>query len=81
MINKYSTFSFFIPASHIYILSVLDLLLHLALVWILKVHHGPVRFKGHLSPLIVIFLNQTVAKTLGEIIDLTTGRSGLLIME
>ena len=32
-------------------------------------------------PLILIFLNQTVAKTLGEVIELTTGRSRLLIIE
>jgi hypothetical protein len=32
-------------------------------------------------PSVLIFLNQIVAKTLEEVIELTTGRSRLLIME
>lgn len=40
-----------------------------------------VRFKGPFVPLILIFLNQIVTKTLEKVIELTTSRSKLLIME
>ena len=41
----------------------------------------PCEFQRPFVPLILIFLKQTVAKTLAEVIELTTGRSRLLIME
>lgn len=41
----------------------------------------PCEVRRPFVPLILIFLNQTVDKTLGEVIELTTGRSMLLIIE